>query len=312
MTVRGANFSLNKNEKILFLASNGMGKTTMLKVLSGFDDSYLGSISLNGKELKDIDDGEKNFSLLLDEPVFFKNKSIKFNFDFLCEILGKDKFDDDSLSNILAQIGVERKVSEKISKLSLFEKRKLAVLRSKIKSPTILFLDDQFNDLEEKESLGMEDVYKNLLNETGTGIFAISDETFKRYREIFDNAKFSKVLYLCDAELFEFKSIAEFEKLLLRKNVFEFVEGFYSLECLIFRSEDCYTFCQEDVREIEIEKSLNAKLDELKLEIGETEKICLKSKQEINFDSVDEHEFNEMLKSGRVLVYLMLDGKKLF
>lgn len=312
MTVRGAKFAFDKNSKVLLLASNEMGKTTMLKVLSGFDETYMGSIKLNGKELKDIDDNEKRFSLLLDSPVLFQRKSIKYNIDFLCETLGIEKLSDEKLKQLLDEFKIERESKCKVSKLSLFEKRKLAILRSTIKNSSIIFLDDQFDEMPEESQQDLEEIYKKILSQSSAVVMALSGVSFKNHQNFVKNIKFDKVLYLCDAELFVFSSVNEFSESLVRKNIFNFVDGFFKLNGFIFKVDDKYYFCEEDKREIELDKSFYLGLNELKLENGEHDRVNLFSKSKIDLENITDNEFNKKLKSREFLMYSNLDGKKLF
>ena len=57
-------FGVDKNEKVLILASTDMGVTTFLSVLSTFQLKYEGDVFLSGKNLNEIQDNEKNFSFL--------------------------------------------------------------------------------------------------------------------------------------------------------------------------------------------------------------------------------------------------------
>ena len=75
--LKDVNFSIAKNSKTMVLASKDSGKTTFLKVLSGFEDSRFGNIYLNGKELKEVSDKNKNFSLVLADLILFERKTIK-------------------------------------------------------------------------------------------------------------------------------------------------------------------------------------------------------------------------------------------
>ena len=72
-----------------------------MKVLSGFEDSRFGNIYFNGTELKQIDDKDKNFSLVLSEPVLIEKKSIKDNLNFQCEICGKENLSDEQINEFL-------------------------------------------------------------------------------------------------------------------------------------------------------------------------------------------------------------------
>ena len=91
--LKDVNFSIAKNSKTMVLASKDSGKTTFLKVLSGFEDSRFGNIYLNGKELKEVSDKNKNFSLVLADLILFERKTIKQNLDYqlqISEIVGVD------------------------------------------------------------------------------------------------------------------------------------------------------------------------------------------------------------------------------
>ena len=63
-----------------------MGKTTFLSVLSSYNSNYSGEILLNGQELKSISDDEKFFSFLPNEPIFFNNKTILQNINYMRKI----------------------------------------------------------------------------------------------------------------------------------------------------------------------------------------------------------------------------------
>ena len=164
LCVRDLSFALKKNSKMLILARKDEGKTTLMKVLSGFDDTYFGSICYNGEELKKIDDKLRNFSLLLSSPVVLKNKSIQENLDYLCDVLGKEKLAEKQIDELLDEYGISESRKTKLKKLSLSDQRKFAILRSHVKNPDILFLDDQFEGLSDEECKQMQTLYLKILS----------------------------------------------------------------------------------------------------------------------------------------------------
>ena len=72
------------------------------------------------------------------------------------------KLSKDELELKLTEFLIERTEDEKIKKLSSFEKRKLAFLRTSLKNGKALFIDDQFKNLESKEA---QELYKKLFEE---------------------------------------------------------------------------------------------------------------------------------------------------
>ena len=113
---KDVNFSFQKNSKVLCLASKDSGKSTLIKVLSGFEDSRFGNILIDGKEIKQIRDEEKSFSLVLAEPVLLENKTVRQNIDFQCEVCKIDKLSDENLKKIFKKYGVQIDLNTKAKK----------------------------------------------------------------------------------------------------------------------------------------------------------------------------------------------------
>ena len=118
LCLKDINIKIKKRQKLICLASNEMGKTSLLKVLSSYENSYFGKILLAGNELKTIEDKEKNFSLILEKPILLKRKTIKENLDYFCEINNLQMLTDEEINQFLKNYKIDRKSNEKIKKLS--------------------------------------------------------------------------------------------------------------------------------------------------------------------------------------------------
>lgn len=308
LCLKDVNFSFEKNSKIVCLASKEMGKSTLLKVLSGFEDSRFGNIFLNGTELKKIDDKDKNFSLLLSEPIFFENKTIEYNLNYQVDVL-KVSFDNAKITDLLSQFNIMQDLNLKVKKLSLFEKRKLQIVRALLKKPQILFLDDQIEGLCDNEKAEMFEICKNLLSDKSlTIVCAFGNETYKKFNDKFDSIKFDKVLYLYLANILEYKNIKEFEKSYISLDI---VENFYDLnlqDCFIERNGNEYSLCVDDEKLFVFEKEFNNDLGEMKLEFGEVEEVSILVLGEIGLFDFDNKDFNYGLKNKNIFVYSKLTG----
>ena len=47
-------FIINRNEKVAFVGKSGSGKSTIIDIITGFHDDYLGEIFIDEKKFKDI------------------------------------------------------------------------------------------------------------------------------------------------------------------------------------------------------------------------------------------------------------------
>ena len=310
--LKDVNFSIAKNSKTLLLASKDTGKTTFLKVLSSFEDSRFGNIYLNGKELKEIGDKEKNFSLVLADLILFERKTIKQNLDYQLQISEIVGVDDESLSVLLKEFDLTCDLNVKVKKLSLLNKRKLQIARAILKKPQILFLDDQFEGLTDDEIHNMFQIYQKLLKmKDMTIIFAIGDETYKKLSEEFSKETFSKIVYLNLSKTYDFKTLCEFEKAYVSLDELKFLKKVNSCVRFIEKEEKGYTLVNGETIQFTFDFKFNKQLDALKLGFAELEEVEVVLLYEEKLDDIDEEKFNELLKSNKCIIFSKLTENRI-
>ena len=313
-------FGVDKNEKVLILASTDMGATTFLSVLSTFQLKYDGDIFLSGKNLNEIQDNEKNFSFLTTIPILLKNKTVMDNILFLKKHLKSLKaetelneiFSNENLDQILKNYGLFDLKNTKVKKLSLLNQRKLAILRSKLKKPSILFLDNQFQNLTDDESKEMLDIYKNITkNEEKTTFIALNNIDFLKFCEELKKFNFSKILYLVDSEIIEFKSILDFQNKQINLNHFLFFENYLFYDGCITKEDGKYYFLNEEYEYFELDSEFNSILNKLNLTLCQFEDVTLVYKTEIDFITISPEKLIELIKSKEIKVFSKIDRELL-
>ncbi|MGB3143938.1 MAG: ABC transporter ATP-binding protein, partial [Maribacter sp.] len=72
-------FNLSKGELAAIVGVNGIGKSTLLRTIGGFQPKLSGSISIDGQELAAISaiDLATKISVVLTEPIASKNMTVK-------------------------------------------------------------------------------------------------------------------------------------------------------------------------------------------------------------------------------------------
>ena len=310
LCLKDVNFSAEKNDKVLLLGLDDKGKTTLLKTLSGFDDKYFGEVLLNGKEIRKIPDTEKNFSLIFDYPILL-NGTIDLNLNYLFETIGKEVLLDKEKYNILKKFNLNYKLSDKIKKLSLFEKFKLCLLRVYIKSPKIIFIDDilkiNFSNEEFDELFEIiEMISKDCLL-----IMCAGEKGFKNNSLFIEKFSWSKVLYLNNMKINEMKNLKEFYDNPIDLDALEFNEEFEIIEGYCVFQDAAYYISINDEYVVKLDKSLHASLDKLKLANLENEDIVLAYKKGMKLDFSKNNDINEMLKRGEIIIFSKLDRSRI-
>lgn len=312
LCLKDINFSFAKNDTVMLIASKEQGKTTFLKVVSTFDNNYFGWIRLDGKDLKKVSDDEKRFSLLLDRPVFFENKSIKQNMEYFCEVSKLEKLSDEKLKNLLNEFLIDETIEQKVKKLSLASKHKLQMLRAFLKQSQIVFVDDLFENIEGDELFEVFEVFESkILKLESAKVFAIGDNSFKKIKNKLQNLKLNKVIYLNLAEIVEFESINKFESSFAKLDVFNFFDTYNFFDATLFFDKDFYYVELDDEKIFRIDKKFNNKLKILKLENFDSEPCKLVVENDVNLEKLSENDINGMIEKHELFLFSALDGSRL-
>ena len=140
-------FGINKNEKIGVIGVNGMGKSTLLKIVAGIEESDAGTISM-GNQVK--------ICYLPQTPVFEAGTTIlraatEGNYDEL----NRWTIEAEAKS-MLNQLGFTD-YAEKIEHMSGGQKKRVALVRALLTPADILVLDEPTNHLDNEMSEWLEE-----------------------------------------------------------------------------------------------------------------------------------------------------------
>ncbi|NLY45843.1 MAG: ABC transporter ATP-binding protein [Tissierella sp.] len=150
--LRGVDFEVKSGESIAFVGSTGSGKSTIINLILKFYDPRLGSIYIDGKDIKDI-----NRNSLREEMAVVLQDSFLFETDVKDNIrLDDDKFSDEEIKEALINVGgeslvkrgIHQKIFEKGNNLSQGEKQLISFARAYIRNPKILILDEATSNID--------------------------------------------------------------------------------------------------------------------------------------------------------------------
>jgi len=139
---------LKKNDKIALVGASGCGKSTLAKLLSGTYSNFVGSISYDGIDIKQLDKKLlKQLVTIIPQNTFIFNETIRYN---IC--LGEDFAETDfnkalelsGITKFLHQMpnGVDSACGELGNNLSGGQKQRIAIARALIRNVNFLILDE--------------------------------------------------------------------------------------------------------------------------------------------------------------------------
>ena len=169
------NIQIREHSIISIVGESGVGKSTLLNVLSSLDVFDKGELIIEGNNIKNF--SEKRLCSL-------RNSSIGFIFQFhhllpdfnvrenilMPTWINKDYEKNKKADELLKDFGL-KKISHKYpNEISGGEKQRVAILRSIINNPKVLFADEPSGNLDEKNSLKLIDLFESINTNFGTAI----------------------------------------------------------------------------------------------------------------------------------------------
>lgn len=166
------NLDIKENEIICIMGSSGSGKSTLLSCLNGFlienGGSYTGDVFFRGENIKNIKSIElkRKISTLFQDSKPF-DFSIEKNITYAMEFYeGKVKNKKEKVKNLLESVNLYDEVKDNLSlsssKLSGGQRQRLCIARMITTCPEVLIFDEPCSSLDEKNSIIIESLIKEL------------------------------------------------------------------------------------------------------------------------------------------------------
>ncbi len=191
-------FEVKSGEVVALVGESGVGKSTMIEILSGYYFPKNGEVTIDNTPIEKMDLNflRRNIAVVPQEVVLF-NDSIKKNISY-----GSFGISDAELKSVADKTGItefveklsnkwETLVGERGVKLSVGQKQKVAIARAMLRNPKILILDEPTSALDASSEKTITDSLEELMKGKTTFIIAHRLSTVKRANKIlvFKNGK---------------------------------------------------------------------------------------------------------------------------
>lgn len=149
MVIRGISFEVQPNQTVAFVGATGAGKSTIINLLSRFYDIKSGTITVDGKNIKDValSDLRKSIGVVLQDVFLFADtiiNNITLNNPEITEAQVIDAAKEIGVHDFIMSLPDEYhyNVKERGSTLSSGQRQLIAFLRAYVSNPGILVLDE--------------------------------------------------------------------------------------------------------------------------------------------------------------------------
>ena len=149
--VDNVSLSIRQGEIFALLGSSGCGKTTLLRMLAGFDAPTAGRLMLGGQDLAGLAPYERPINMMFQSYALFPHLSVWDNIAFGLKREGMPRAQmAERVEAMLKLVQLTKFAQRKPHQLSGGQQQRVALARSLAKQPKLLLLDEPLGALDKK------------------------------------------------------------------------------------------------------------------------------------------------------------------
>ncbi|MGH8197347.1 MAG: ABC transporter ATP-binding protein [Steroidobacteraceae bacterium] len=175
--VDNVSLDIQRGELFAILGSSGCGKTTLLRMLAGFEQLTSGRILIDGVDMTDVPPYERPVNLMFQSYALFPHMTVEQNVAYG---LKKERLPAvqirERVAEMLALVKLGLLAGRKPDKLSGGEKQRVALARALVKRPKLLLLDEPLAALDKKLREHTQFELANLQYQLGTTFVVVTHD----------------------------------------------------------------------------------------------------------------------------------------
>ena len=149
--VKDVDLKIYKGELFALLGGSGCGKTTLLRMLAGFETPTFGRLIIDGVDMTDVPPYERPVNMMFQSYALFPHMSVEKNiaYGLKHESLSKQEVQG-RVAEVLDLVQLGQFAKRKPHQLSGGQRQRVALARALVKRPKVLLLDEPLGALDKK------------------------------------------------------------------------------------------------------------------------------------------------------------------
>lgn len=180
LVLKDLNLYVNENEIVLLNGDNAVGKTTLLKCITGIINNGK-NVYINGMEVFDRKNLLKNISFVMSEDTLYDYLTLNENIEFFKMLFREDENFTKKVKILCKQLNIDKYENFLVKKLSQGTRNKLYLSIMLSKKFNILILDEPFTALDKDTQEFMIEKIKQISDEKQKAVLMVTHiEEFKK------------------------------------------------------------------------------------------------------------------------------------
>lgn len=178
--LKKVSLDVKRGEKLFLVGPSGAGKTSLLYTLAGLERPNEGDVLIDGRSLYRLRRKEqarvRNSSMGYVFQSFFLMPELTAFENVLVPAMIKRTAAKDRAEELLERVGLADRLHHLPNELSGGEQQRVAIARSLINDPKILFADEPTGNLDTKTGIAVMDLLMELINENERTLLVVTHD----------------------------------------------------------------------------------------------------------------------------------------
>lgn len=151
VAVDNVSIDILKGELFALLGGSGCGKTTLLRMLAGFETPTAGQIFIDGQDMADVQPYDRPVNMMFQSYALFPHMSVEKNVGYGLKHENMSEVErQDRVRQMLDLVQLTPLAARKPHQLSGGQRQRVALARALAKQPKVLLLDEPLGALDKK------------------------------------------------------------------------------------------------------------------------------------------------------------------
>ena len=175
--LKDINFSVEKGELFFILGSSGCGKTTLLRIITGFEVADKGKILLENTDITNLHPSKRKIGMVFQNYALWPHMTVYHNIAYGLEIRNRGKeFIDKKVDEIIKITKLENVKDLYPYQISGGQQQRVALARALVIEPKVLLLDEPLSNLDTKLRESLRREIKRIQKETSTTMIYVTHD----------------------------------------------------------------------------------------------------------------------------------------
>jgi putrescine transport system ATP-binding protein len=175
--LRGVNLSIRKGEIFSLLGGSGCGKTTLLRILAGFETPTTGQVILDGQDLSGIAPWDRPIHMMFQSYALFPHMTVEQNVGYGLKHEAKTEAQrKERVRAMLDLVQLSQFAGRKPHQISGGQRQRVALARALAREPKLLLLDEPLGALDKKLREQTQFELMNIQSRTGITFIVVTHD----------------------------------------------------------------------------------------------------------------------------------------